>query len=74
MDLRVGSWLCCIWVAVAEFEEELALATQFYLAAKKENRPVDPCGLGFEFSISEVERHAEAQIHHQTIAKMKRAS
>ena len=57
-----------------EFEQELALATQFYLAAKKENRPVDLSGFGFEFSIEELERHAEAQIHHQTINKMKRAS
>jgi len=57
-----------------EFQAELALATQFYLAAKKENKPVDLSGFGFEFSISELERHAEAQIHHQTIAKMKRAS
>ena len=59
---------------LAEFEEQLALATQFYLAAKKENKPVDLSGFGFEFSIEELERHAEAQIHHQTINKMKRAS
>ncbi|MGA7414367.1 MAG: hypothetical protein WBW33_28110 [Bryobacteraceae bacterium] len=59
---------------LAEFETELALATQFYLAAKKENKPVDLSGFGFEFSIEELERHAEAQIHHQTIANMKRAS
>jgi len=58
----------------AEFEEQLALATQFYMAAKKENKPVDLSGFGFEFSIEELERHAEALIHHQTIAKMKRAS
>jgi len=58
----------------AEFETQLTLATQFYLAAKKENKPVDLSGFGFEFSIEELERHAEAQIHHQTIAKMKRAS
>ncbi len=59
---------------IAEEEEQLALATQFYLAAKKENKPFDPAKLGFEFSVDELERHAEAQIHHQTINKMKCAS
>jgi len=58
----------------AEFEEELARATQFYLAAKKENKPFDPAELGFESSIEHLERHAEAQVHHQTINKVKRAS
>ena len=58
----------------AEFEEELALATQFYLAAKKEDKLFDPAALGFEFSIEDLELHAEAQMHHQTIAKMNRAS
>jgi hypothetical protein len=58
----------------AEFEEQLALATQFYLAAKKENKPVDLSGFGFEFSVDELELHAQAQIHHQTIANLKRAS
>ena len=58
----------------AEFEEQLALATQFYLAAKKENKPFDPSELGFEFSIEDLELHAEALTHHQTINKMKRAS
>jgi hypothetical protein len=52
----------------------LALATQFYLAAKKENKPFDRSELGFEFSIEDLELRAEAQIHRQTINKMKRAS
>ena len=59
---------------IAKFDEQLTLATQFYLAAKKENQPFDPSELGFEFSIEDLELHAEAQIHHQTIAKLKRAS
>ncbi len=59
---------------IAEFDEQLMLATQFYLAAKKENKPFDPAKLGFEFSIHDLELHAEAQIHHQTINKMKCAS
>jgi hypothetical protein len=58
----------------AEFQDALALATQFYLAAKKENKPVDLSGFGFEFSTEELERHAEALTHHQTIAQMKRSS
>jgi hypothetical protein len=59
---------------IAEEEEQLALATQFYLAAKNENKPFDPAALGFVFSIEDLELHATAQIHHETIAKMKRAS
>ncbi len=59
---------------IAEFDEQLKLATQFYLAAKKENKPFDPAALGFEFSIHDLELHAEAQIHHETIAKTQRAS
>ena len=59
---------------IAQEEEQLALATQFYLAAKKDNKPFDPAKLGFEFSVEDLELHAEAQIHHQTINKMKRAS
>jgi len=59
---------------IAQEEEQLALATQFYLAAKKENKPFDPAELGFEFSVEDLELHAEALIHHQTINKMKRAS
>ncbi len=59
---------------IAHEEEQLALATQFYLAAKQENKPFDPAKLGFEFSVEDLELHAEAQIHHQTINKMKRAS
>ncbi len=59
---------------IAEYDEELKLATELYLAAKQENKPFDPAKLGFEFSIHDLELHAEAQIHHQTIAKMKRAS
>src|SRR5208283_1863389 len=55
---------------IAQEEEQLALATHFYLATKKENKPVDLSGFGFEFSTEVPERHAEAQIHHQTIAKM----
>ncbi len=59
---------------IAHEEEQLALATQFYLAAKQDNKPFDPAKLGFEFSVEDLELHAEAQIHHQTINKMKRAS
>ncbi len=59
---------------IAEFDEQLKLATEFYLAAKKENKPFDPAALGFDFSIHDLELHAEAQTHHETIAKMKRAS
>ncbi len=59
---------------IAEFDEQLTLATQFYLAARKENKPFDPAKLGFEFSVEDLELHAEAQIHHQTINKMKCAS
>ncbi len=59
---------------IAQEEEQLALATQFYLAAKQDNKPFDPAKLGFEFSVEDLELHAEAQIHHQTINKMKRAS
>jgi len=59
---------------IADEEEQLALATQFYLAAKKEDKLFDPAALGFEFSIEDLELHAEAQMHHQTIAKMNRAS
>jgi hypothetical protein len=59
---------------IAQYDEELALATQFYLAAKKENKPVDLSGFGFEFSTQDLERHAEALTHHQTIAKLRRAS
>ena len=58
---------------IAQEEEQLALATHFYLATKKENKQ-EPSGFCFEFSTEVLERHAEAQIHHQTIAKMKRAS
>ncbi len=59
---------------IAHEEEQLALATQFYLAAKQDNKPFDPAKLGFEFSVEDLELHAEAQIHHQTINKIKRAS
>jgi hypothetical protein len=35
---------------------------------------VDLSGFGFEFSTQDLERHAGALTHHQTIAKVKRAS
>jgi hypothetical protein len=43
---------------IAEFDEQLKLATESYLAAKKENKPFDPAALGFDFSIHDLELHA----------------